>query len=111
MTAALGSIVVGCGCLILDRHRDIRCGRAAGFGLLWSVDGLFESWAAWGEAPGTLAGHRILVLVRRPGGAFLLVGLPLLLVIYPDGRLLGGCWRTISIAAVAMACALPLALR
>ena len=44
-------------------------------------------------------------------GAALLLGLPLLLVLYPSGRLMPGRWRVVSLATVAAAAALPLALQ
>jgi signal transduction histidine kinase len=74
-----------------------------GFGLYWGIDGLAASWASYAamidpEVPlGTLA----FWFVQRAGAGLLLV-IPLLLVIFPDGRLLSGGWRWISIASVVL---------
>jgi signal transduction histidine kinase len=43
-------------------------------------------------------------------GAWLLLGLPLLLLLYPDGRLPAGRWRTVSIASLACVALLPVLL-
>lgn len=84
-------------------------------GLLWALDGLCESWAAYGMAQiaehgqsAPLSGFAVWVVAQL--GAFLLVGLPLVLVLYPTGRLMPGRWRIVSIVAIVMACALPLLL-
>ena len=112
VTAALGTIVVGCGCLILARYRRHPVAVALlVFGFLWSVDGLLESWAALGASrPEPLPGTGFAFWFVDRIGAFLLVGLPVLLVLYPGGRLLGGVWKGISIVAIVMACTLPVAL-
>ena len=95
MTAALGTIVVGCGCLILARYpRHPVAVALLAFGFLWSIDGLLESWAALGASrPEPLPGTGFAFWFVDRIGAFLLVGLPVLLVLYPDGRLLAGCGR------------------
>jgi two-component system NarL family sensor kinase len=81
-------------------------------GLFWSFDGLCESWAAYGMAHTAqdgqslpLSGFAVWVVAQL--GAFLLVGLPLVLVLYPTGRLVPGRWRVVSIVVIAMACTLP----
>lgn len=80
-------------------------------GLLWSFDGLCESWAAYGMAQtpyAPLTGFAVWVVAQL--GAFLLVGLPVVLVLYPTGRLMPGAWRVVSLVVVAMSCALPVLL-
>jgi signal transduction histidine kinase len=80
-------------------------------GLLWSLDGLCESWASYGMAQdpyAPLTGFAVWIVAQV--GAFLLVGLPLVLVLYPTGRLMPGRWRIVSVVVVAMSCALPLLL-
>ena len=73
------------------------------FGFLWSIDGLLESWAMLGAGrPDPLPGTGFAFWFVDRIGAFLLVGLPVLLLLYPDGRLLGGAWRVVSIAAIVM---------
>ncbi|MFC7496276.1 MULTISPECIES: sensor histidine kinase [unclassified Nocardioides] len=80
-------------------------------GLLWSFDALCESWAAYGMAQTPyppLTGFAVWVVAQL--GAFLLVGLPLVLVLYPTGRLMTGRWRVVSIVVVVMACTMPVLL-
>jgi signal transduction histidine kinase len=70
------------------------------FGMFWVLVGLADAYAAWGLQP-----HLQGTGEARPGawfavwftarlGAFLPVGIPLLLLLYPDGRLLPGRWGT-----------------
>jgi two-component system, NarL family, sensor kinase len=80
-------------------------------GLLWSFDGLCESYAAYGMSHTPylpLSGFAVWVVAQV--GAFLLVGLPLVLVLYPTGRLMTGRWRVASVVVVAMACTMPVLL-
>lgn len=109
---ALGCVVTSCGAVICSRYAGHPVGLVLiGFGLLWSVDGVLESWALLGAGSGgALPGSRFAYWFFDRVGAFLLLGLPLLLVLYPTGRLLPGRWRAVSVLAVAMACVLPLAL-
>jgi signal transduction histidine kinase len=83
----------------------------AGTGLFWAVDGLCESYAVVGlhaQPVLPLAGFAYWFFAEV--GAFLLVALPLLLVLYPTGRLPRGRWRFAAVGAVVMAVSLPLAL-
>ncbi|MGY1603306.1 histidine kinase [Geodermatophilus sp. SYSU D00815] len=82
-----------------------------GNALAWGLDGLAQSWlvhALRGEEalPGATAAFWF---VSR-FGAWLLIGLPLLLLVYPDGRLPGGRWRPVAVAGLAAAAVLPLLL-
>lgn len=112
VSACVGAIAVATQVPVLWRHpRHPVAWVVAGTGLLWSFDGLCESWAAYGMAQSPyapLTGFAVWVVAQL--GAFLLVGLPLVLVLYPTGRLMTGRWRVVSVAAVAMSCALPLLL-
>ena len=79
------------------------------FGLVWAADGLLESWSALAFAedlPGV--GGAVWFVARF--GAFLLLGLPLLLVLYPTGTLMQGRWRIASLATVLAAASLPVML-
>ena len=80
------------------------------FGVLWIVDGLAAAAAnyawyadrdAWWAVPAFWYFTRF--------GAVLLLPVVLLLVLFPDGRLRGGVWRVISIAAIVLGLVLPLA--
>jgi two-component system NarL family sensor kinase len=112
LACALGLVVTVSGALICSRYPKHLVGLVlVGFGLLWALDGLMESWSLLGAARGgALPGTSFAYWFFNRVGAFLLVGLPLLLVLYPTGRLLPGRWRAVSVLAVAMSCALPLAL-
>ncbi|NRQ33365.1 sensor histidine kinase [Nonomuraea sp. NN258] len=74
------------------------------FGLLWLLDGLAASWAAYAVyvspgLPGAAAGYWF----YSRFGASLLLGLPLLILLFPDGRLPEGrLWRRLSIASLAL---------
>lgn len=73
-----------------------------GTGLLWAVDGLAESWLTFAlrsDPPLPLASLAFWVLERL--GSALLLGLPLLLLLYPGGRLPGGRWRPVALASLA----------
>ena len=83
-----------------------------GSGLLWVVDGFASSWAAYAVythpgLPGASAAYWFYARI----GAFLLLGLPLLILIFPDGRLVAGrFWRGLSIAGLGLTTLLPLLL-
>ncbi|MBA2952471.1 sensor histidine kinase [Nocardioides sp. MAH-18] len=108
-SALAGVIAVGTAAPVLWRHpRHPVAWVLAGTGLLWSLDGLCESYSAYAMAQTPvlpLAGFAVWVVAQL--GAFLLVGLPTVLVLYPNGRLMKGAWGTVSVLVIAMACALP----
>ncbi len=117
-TAPLGVVMTGCGAVILSRRPGHAIGGIlVGFGLLWAVDGALEAWYGLGITPpfGTLpddllpgTGFAYWFVARA--GAFLLVGLPLVLVLYPTGRLLAGGWRWLGVVTLAASAALPVTL-
>lgn len=108
--ALLGLLVTGSGAVILGHDARNRIGVVlVAFGTLWAVDGFAESWAASAlltGAPGTTAAFWFYERV----GAFLLLGLPLLLTLYPDGRFLPGGWGVAGRIGVGLATLLPVAL-
>lgn len=112
LAGCVGAVVVATQVPVLWRHpRHPVAWVVTLTGLLWAFDGLCESWAAYGMAstpPLPLTGFAVWVVAQL--GAFLLVGLPLVLVLYPTGRLMGGRWRAVSIVVIAMACAMPVLL-
>ncbi|WP_051683650.1 histidine kinase [Blastococcus sp. URHD0036] len=80
----------------------------AGTGLFWAVDGLASSYltyAVQGDVP--LPGASAAFWFVSRFGAWLLLGLPLLLLLYPDGRLPRGRWRTVSLLSLGCAAFLP----
>lgn len=81
-------------------------------GLLWIVDGFASSWAAYAiyTNPG-LPGAAAAYWFYSRFGAVLLLGLPLLILLFPDGRLVTArFWRWLSITSLALTALLPLVL-
>ncbi len=78
-------------------------------GLHWAIDGLASSWlVAAVQADPHLPGAAVAFWTYQRLGAFLLLTLPLVLLLYPDGRLPGGRgWRTASLLSLAATCVLP----
>ncbi|MEO3814215.1 sensor histidine kinase [Sphaerisporangium sp. B11E5] len=74
------------------------------FGSLWLLDGLAVSWAAYGVyvspgLPGASAGY----WYYSRFGASLTLGLPLLILLFPDGRLPARpVWRRLSVVSLAL---------
>lgn len=116
ISACVGVIAVATQVPVLWRHpRHPIAWVIALTGLLWALDGLSESWAAYGMAQAGHGGQSapltgLAVWMVAQVGAFLLVGLPLVLVLYPTGRLMPGRWGVVSVLVVSMSCALPLLL-
>lgn len=110
ISGLVGLVVVFAGAVVLQHRPRHAVGRVlVGAGLLWAVDGLGESWIA--RSYGTdLPGTDLAVWVVARLGAYLLTMLPLLLVIYPSGRLPTGRLRRVAIGVVLAAAALPTAL-
>jgi two-component system NarL family sensor kinase len=112
VTALIGLAVVGCAVPILQRHpRHPVAWVIAVTGLIWVYDALAASWAAYGmsETPYLpLTGFAVWFFAQF--GAILMAGLPMLLTLYPDGRLLPGRWRYVGIACIAMSLLLVAAL-
>jgi hypothetical protein len=83
-----------------------------GSGLLWIVDGFASSWATYAiyTSPG-LPGASAAYWFYSRFGAFLLLGLPLLILLFPDGKLpTANLWRWLSIVSLALTVLLPLLL-
>jgi len=80
-------------------------------GVHWAVDGAAASWLAYATLsdPARTGAEPAFWLYQRLG-ASLLLSLPLVLLLYPDGRLPRGRWRALSIAGLASTALLPLVL-
>jgi signal transduction histidine kinase len=112
VSGAIGAVVGLWGAAILAfRPRHVVGVVLAATGAFWAVDGLCESYAVVGlhERP-VLPLSGLAFWVVSEAGSFLLVALPVLLVLYPTGRLPEGRWRPVGVAALAMSLALPLSL-
>ncbi len=111
VTGFVGVALVAAAAVVLAaRPRHLVGMVLAGLGLLWATDGLMESWATYSTAQ-DLPGTDFAVWFVARLGAALLLGLPLLLVLYPTGRLMPGRWRAVSVATVLAAACLPVALQ
>lgn len=112
LSAAIGAVVGLCGAAILAERPRHRVGLVlAATGLLWAVDGACESYAVVGlQSSPPLPGTGLAYWFVAEVGAFLLVALPVLLVVYPSGRLMTGRWRTVAVLAVALSLVLPVVL-
>jgi signal transduction histidine kinase len=77
-------------------------------GLLWALDGLAQSWLVYAvQSDPPLAGASAAFWFVQRFGASLLLSLPLLLLLYPDGRLPSGRWRPAAIASLVSTALLP----
>jgi signal transduction histidine kinase len=112
VSGSIGALVGLCGAAILAFvPRHVVGVVLAATGAFWAVDGLCESYAVVGlhERP-VLPLSGLAFWVVSEAGSFLLVALPVLLVLYPTGRLPEGRWRPVGVAALAISLALPLSL-
>jgi signal transduction histidine kinase len=112
VSGAIGAFVGLCGAAILSfRPRHVVGLVLAATGGFWALDGFCESYAVVGlhQRP-TLPLTGLAYWVVSEAGSLLLVALPLVLVLYPTGRLPRGRWRGAAAAAVVMSLALPLSL-
>ncbi|MFI7697922.1 sensor histidine kinase [Nonomuraea sp. NPDC049480] len=79
-------------------------------GVQWALNGFASAWSVYAiyvspGAPGASAAYWF----YQRFGATLLIGLPLLILLFPDGRLPSApAWRRLSIAGLALAALLPL---
>ncbi|WP_051516066.1 sensor histidine kinase [Candidatus Blastococcus massiliensis] len=97
------------GALLLQRApRNAVSWVVAGMALFWAFDGLASSWLAYAvHSDPPLAGASLAFWFVQRFGAWLLFGLPLLLLLYPDGRLPTGRWRVVSLVALGCTALLP----
>lgn len=83
-----------------------------GSGLFWVVDSLCSSWTAYAvyTSPGTPGASATFYFYQRLG-AGLLLGLPLILLVFPHGRLpQEPLWRRLSLASIGLTALLPVLL-
>jgi signal transduction histidine kinase len=105
-----GLPMVLAGAVVLQLVPRHAVGRAlAGFGLFWVLDGLAFSWASYAlerDLPGLSVAYW---LIAR-AGAGLLLSVPVVLLLFPTGRLMVGAWRWVSLGVLAASSLLPLGL-
>jgi signal transduction histidine kinase len=83
----------------------------AGFGAWWAVDSVAASWLAYAtlEQP-PLPGSSVAFWVFQRLGSWLLLLLPLVLLLYPDGTLPRGRWRVAALVSLSSTALLPVCL-
>ena len=83
----------------------------SGFGIWWALDGFASAWLGLATySQPTLQGAALAFVVYQRLGAGLLLLLPLLLVLFPHGRLPSGRWRVAAVAALGATALLPVVL-
>lgn len=80
-------------------------------GAHWAVDGAASSWLAYATTrEPALPGAALSFWIYQRLGAWLLLALPLVLLLYPEGRLPTGRWRVASLLSLGATVLLPLVL-
>ncbi|OPG05736.1 hypothetical protein B1L11_34660 [Microbispora sp. GKU 823] len=81
------------------------------FGAWWALDGVASSWLAYATTHDpALPGASVAFIVFQRLGAGLVLLLPLVLLLFPHGKLPTGRWRVASLLSLALTSLLPLAL-
>jgi signal transduction histidine kinase len=79
-------------------------------GVLWTEDGVSSAWLAFAtQHDPVLRGASLTFWLVARLGAFLVLSLPLLLVLYPDGRFPTGRWRVAALVSLGTTLLMPLA--
>ncbi|MEV6491800.1 GAF domain-containing sensor histidine kinase [Actinoplanes sp. NPDC051633] len=80
-------------------------------GVHWAVDGAAASWLAYATLTSPARpGAELAFWIYQRLGAMLLLSLPLVLLLYPSGRLPRGRWRIAALAGLASTALFPLVL-
>ncbi|WP_448811643.1 histidine kinase [Agromyces bauzanensis] len=81
-----------------------------GYGAFWCLDGLAASWvdASLAFLPGAPGAAAAFWAYGR-FGAWLLTAIPVILVLFPDGRLPRGAWRWVAVSSIVATSLMPLA--
>jgi signal transduction histidine kinase len=94
-----GLVLLVLGLVVLWRRPRHAVGRVlAVFGLFWLLVGFCDAYDGWAlqDAPPAAPGAQLALWFSGRFGSFLLVGVPLLLLVYPTGRFLEGAWGVVS---------------
>ncbi|WP_214107472.1 sensor histidine kinase [Acrocarpospora catenulata] len=112
LDALAGLALATAGLVVLARYPRHPLGwLMSAFGGWWGFDGLASSWLVYATLhnpplPGASAAFYI---YHRPGAGLALL-LPLVLLLFPAGKLPSGGWRVVSLISLALTSLLPLAL-
>ncbi len=83
----------------------------SGFGVWWALDAFASAWLGFATfSQPNLPGASLAFVVFQRLGAGLLLLLPLLLVLFPHGRLPAGRWRIAAVVALGATALLPVVL-
>ncbi|GAB3445524.1 hypothetical protein GCM10027517_26610 [Phycicoccus ginsengisoli] len=94
-----GLVLLALGLVVLWRPPGHVVGRVmVVFGLFWLLVGFCDAYDGWAlrAAPPPSPGAQLALWFSGRFGSFLLVGVPLLLLLYPTGRFLSGAWGVVS---------------
>ncbi|WP_155347734.1 sensor histidine kinase [Acrocarpospora pleiomorpha] len=110
--AMTGVALATAGMVVLARYPRHSLGLLmSAFGAWWALDGTASSWLAYATMHDpALPGASAAFSVYQRFGAGLLLLLPLVLLLFPDGRLPSGWWRVVSLVSLGLTSLLPLAL-
>ncbi|HWJ12029.1 MAG TPA: sensor histidine kinase [Nocardioides sp.] len=96
------------GSVVLRNRRHILGWLLVAFGLWWSLNGMSAAWLALATATEpALPGAELAFWVFMRLGAALLLILPLILLLYPEGQLPTGRWRAPAMASLIATALLP----
>jgi signal transduction histidine kinase len=102
------ALAVPAAMLLVRAPRNAVSWVVGGTALFWALDGLAQSWLTFAlQYDPPLAGATAAFWFVQRFGAWLLLGLPLLLLLYPDGRLPAGRWRPVAVLSLASTALLP----
>ncbi|GAA0385883.1 hypothetical protein Acor_26710 [Acrocarpospora corrugata] len=108
--AMTGVALATAGMVVLSRYPRHSLGLLmSAFGAWWALDGLASSWLAYATMHALPGGSAAFSIYQRLGAGLVLL-LPLVLLLFPDGKLPSGWWRVVSLVSLALTSLLPLAL-
>lgn len=106
-----GVALAAAGAVVLARRRHALGWLMSFFGVFWSVDTACGAWLARATvADPPLPGASVSFWIYMRLGSWLLLILPLVLLLYPDGRLPSGRWRIAALTSLAATMVLPVLL-